>query len=163
MPGWFKKSGSRPSSSSEDDGEESTRESAQALRQGLEDHLKARADLLGLEAREAGEIIARKGVLGVAIAGLVFFAYALLLVASVSLLGRWLENSWPDPFGGIGWQLAAISLGVLHFLIALRLFTRLKRKPGLPLFEYTRAEFQKDREWLQQNKNQSGSANDSSL
>ena len=40
------------------------------------------------------------------------------------------------------------------------LFKRLKRKPDHTLFEYTKAEFEKDRAWLQ--KTQSRKGNDSS-
>ena len=141
MPGWFQTSGS-PRDPSGDEGEESS------FREGLEEHLKARVELLAIEAREASTFAARKGVLGFVIGAFAFFSYALLLTSAVSLLGSWLERSWPDTFDGIGWQMVALFAGVLHFLLAFILFKILKRKPDQALFEYTRAEFQKDRQWL---------------
>ena len=63
-----------------------------------------------------------------------------------------METTWPDTLSGIGWQLVALSVGVPHLLVALTLFKKLKRKPDQPLFEYTRTEFQKDREWLKKRK-----------
>jgi uncharacterized membrane protein YqjE len=152
MPGWFNKSGSQRDPSNDEGAEGSARDSSQAFRDGLEDHLKARAELFGIEAREAGNVVARKGVLGLVVAALLFFSYALLLSATVSLLGRWLETTWPDTLSGIGWQLVALSVGVPHLLVALTLFKKLKRKPDQPLFEYTRTEFQKDRKWLKKRK-----------
>jgi uncharacterized membrane protein YqjE len=147
MPGWFHKSGSQRPPSGEGSEDGSARESAKVLRDGLRDHLHARAELLGIEAREASEVVAHKGTLGIAAVALLFFAYALLLLALISLLGLWVE-SWSENFAGFGWQLAAIGAGSIHFLIALILIKKLKRKPAQPLFEYSRAEFHKDRAWL---------------
>ncbi|NIP91979.1 MAG: hypothetical protein GWO24_00260, partial [Akkermansiaceae bacterium] len=93
---------------------------------------------------------------------LAFLAYALLLTAAVSLLGRWLASIWPGVLGGSGWQLAAIIAALLHLLLACLLFNKLKRKPVPRLFEFTRAEFRKDREWLKPTQNPPGSESDSS-
>ena len=138
------------------------RDSAAEFRRGLEEHLRARAELLGIESREAAAFFARKSVLGLAAAGVTFSCYSLFLVATVSLLGRWLEGTWPRPFEGIGWQVVALSFAALHLPLAFVLFSRLKRKSTAPLFEYTRAEFQKDRQWLDQNQNRSSSESDNS-
>ena len=75
-------------------------------------------------------------------------------------LGRWVE-SLSSQFSGLGWQLTALAAGFLHFLVALALFRKLKQKQELNLFEFTRAEFNKDREWLNQNKT-SANENESS-
>ena len=112
------------------------------------------------KAKEAGEVIARRSILGIVAGVAVFFAYALLLVASVALIGRWLDGALPETWAGSGWAIAAIIFGVLHAVLALLLFQKLKLKLPTPLFEYTRAEFQKDSEWLQTNN--SGNENDSS-
>jgi len=132
-----------------------------SLAASLAAHLQARAELLTIEAREAGQMAARKGIFGVLIIALLFFSYTLVLTGAVSLFGGWLEATWPKACKGIGWQLSALAAGALHFLLALILFTKLKRKPGQALFEYTRAEFQKDRAWLNRSKN-SASENESS-
>ncbi|NRB28374.1 MAG: phage holin family protein, partial [Roseibacillus sp.] len=107
-----------------------------------------------------GEAVARKGSLAIAAVVFLFFAYALVLVTVVSLLGRWVE-SLSSQFSGLGWQLTALAAGFLHFLVALALFRKLKQKQELNLFEFTRAEFNKDREWLNQNKT-SANENESS-
>lgn len=151
MPGSFQNADPRPPSAAEEDDDVSARERAWEFRRRLDEHLKARAELLSIETREAGSFVARKGLLGLAALVLVFFAYALLLAAAVSLCGQWLEHAWPGACRGRGWQFAAIAAALLHLLLAFLLVTRLKRKPVHPFFEYTRAEFRKDRQWLQKN------------
>ena len=160
MPGWFPKSGSSPGPSPKSDKQGSAGESAQQFREGLGDHLKARAELLAIETREAGEVVARKGSLALVAATLLFFGYALILVTVVFLLGEWVE-SLSDQLSGWGWQLTALTIGFLHFLFALALFRKLKRNRDLTLFEFTRAELNKDREWLNKSKN-SANENESS-
>jgi uncharacterized membrane protein YqjE len=145
-----------PGSSRDPDGDDQA-----SLAASLADHLKARAELLAIEAREASQVAAQKGIFGVLIVVLLFFSYTLVLTGAVSLLGGWLEAIWPRACKGIGWQLTALAAGALHFLLALILFSKLKRKPEQALFEYTRAEFQKDRAWLNRSKT-SASENESS-
>ena len=84
-------------------------------------------------------------------ATLLFFGYALILVTVVFLLGEWVE-SLSDQLSGWGWQLTALTIGFLHFLFALALFRKLKQSRELTLFEFTRAELNKDREWLNKSK-----------
>ena len=151
MPGWFPKSGSSPGPPPKSDKQGSAGESTQQFREGLGDHLKARAELLAIETREAGEVLARKGSLALVAATLLFFGYALILVTVVFLLGEWVE-SLSDQLSGWGWQLTALTIGFLHFLFALALFRKLKQSRELTLFEFTRAELNKDREWLNKSK-----------
>ena len=87
MPGWFPKSGSSPGPPPKSDKQGSPGESTQQFREGLGDHLKARAELLAIETREAGEVLARKGSLALVAATLLFFGYALILVSVVFLPG----------------------------------------------------------------------------
>jgi uncharacterized membrane protein YqjE len=150
MTSWFKSAASRRSSANEPRDDDSVRESAERFRHEFEEHLKARAELLGIELREAGGFAARKSALGLLLAALLVSAYGLLLTAAVSLLGQWLASAWPDTFGAVGWQLVAVLFGVLHLLLARLIFMNLKRIPARPLFEYTRAELRKDRAWLKQ-------------
>ena len=160
MPGWFDKSSS--SSEAPDGSEEQSpaSESSHQFREGLGDHLKARAELLALEASEAREILIRRGSLMVAATILLVFAYALVLVTVISLLGRWVE-SLCSQLNGLGWQITALVAGFLHLTLSLLLFRRLKRKQELNLFEFTRAEIKKDGEWLNQGK-KSSNENESS-
>ncbi len=147
MPGWFPKSGSTSGPPPADDGQDAAGESARQFREGLGDHLKARAELLAIETREAGEFVARKGSLALVAATLLFFGYALVLTTVVVLLGGWLE-SLTDQLSGWGWQVAALGIGFLHLVFALALFRKLKLAREPTLFEFTRAELNKDREWL---------------
>ena len=48
----------------------------------------------------------------------------------------------------MGWQLSAIAAGLLHVILSLGMFRKLKRYKNLSLFEFTRAEFTKDGEWI---------------
>ncbi len=160
MPGWFPKSGSSPDPLRESDKEGASGESAQQFRDGLGDHLKARAELLAIETREAGEVVARKGSLALITATFLFFGYALVLATVISLVGEWME-SLSEHLSGRGWQLTALATGFLHFLFALAVFRKLKRNRDLTLFEFTRAELNKDREWLNKSKN-SANENESS-
>ena len=78
-----------------------------------------------------------------------FFAYGLILCAAVSLAGGWLEARFPKQFSTIGWECAALLAGLLHIALAFGLLFLLRRKPAAPLFDVTRQEFQKDRQWIQ--------------
>ncbi len=149
MPGWFHSAG--PSDSTAGDGNgDSPAESAHQFREGLGNHLKARAELLALEAGEAGEIVAQKGILGLLTTAFFLFAHALVLCAVISLLGRWTSHATGELFG---WELPALLIGIIHLFVALALLRKLKKKPEQALFEYTRAEFRKDHAWLDQDKN----------
>lgn len=130
--------------------EETARETAAEFRHNLEEHLQARAELFSLEAREAGEWIASRGVLAVLALLLGLVAYGLLLVALIALFGSWLEGAWPAIGANRGWQVVALAAGVGHLLGALVLLRHLKNTTTKPnFFEFTRSEFHKDREWLQ--------------
>ena len=112
MPGWFPKSGA-PANNPPDSAPPSENDkasaiaAAQALAKEFGEHLRIRSELFGIEAREAGEVAARKGTLAVVAIVLLFFAYALLLVALIALLGRWV-SSWSASLEGLGWAIVAI-------------------------------------------------------
>ena len=161
MPGWFDKSGSSSEAPTEDEEQSPARKSSHQFREGLGDHLKARAELLAVEASEARELLVRRGSLAVAATILLVFAYALVLITVISLLGRWVE-SLSSQLNGLGWQITALVAGFLHLTLSLLLFRKLKRKQELNLFEFTRAEIKKDGKWLNQGKNSSNENESSS-
>ena len=115
--------------------------------EGLGEHIRARGELLAIEAREASETLAKRGSLAVAAIAVLGIGYSLILVACVALLGRWID-SLSSNFSGMGWQLSAIAAGLLHVILSLGMFRKLKRYKNLSLFEFTRAEFTKDGEWI---------------
>lgn len=126
----------------------SIRDTMASFAQGLQQYLLARGELLSIESREAGRHATRKAILGVALACAAIFAYGLFLCAAVSLVGGWIETRFSPRFDQIGWQCVALAAGLLHVLLALVLLHLLRRKPVEPLFDVTRREFQKDRQWL---------------
>ncbi len=99
---------------------------------------------------ESGEAIGT-GVkkLALAIIGVValFFAWCLLMSGVVGAIASSPALNW--------WQ-AALIVGGVHMLAAIVLFLVAKSEAPAP-FPITRAEFEKDREWLNQLKNQSKS------
>ena len=101
---------------------------------------------------ESGEAIGT-GVkkLALVIIGVValFFAWCLFMGGVVGAIASSPALSW--------WQ-AAFIVGGGHLLVALVAFLVAKSKASDP-FPITRAEFEKDREWLNQLKNQSKSQN----
>ncbi len=125
------------------------RKTLSSMGQGLQQYLEARGELFAIESREAGRHATRKGILGVALVVAAFFAYGLILCAAVSLAGGWLEARFPKQFSTIGWECAALLAGLLHIALAFGLLFLLRRKPAAPLFDVTRQEFQKDRQWIQ--------------
>ena len=158
MPDGFDGSGSSPDSSPEDSGRQSGKD---RFLEGLAEHIKARGELLAIEAREAREALGRQGALASATGAIIVIGYGLILIAGISLLGRWLESLVPS-LSGIGWQLSALAAGLVHLVLALLLFRKLKQQRDLNLFEFTRAEFNKDGQWLNQVKKNSSTNENSS-
>lgn len=131
------------------------------FREGLIEHLKARGQLLLIEAQEARESLGRRSFLAFTASIILIIGYGLILISGISLLGRWLEDIFPV-LSGMGWQVCASVAGLVHLGLALLLFRKLKRQGDLNLFEFTRAEFNKDGEWLNQIKRTSSSNEKSS-
>lgn len=151
MPEGFDGSGSSADSSAPESGDHCE---DHRIRQGLGEHLKARGELLALEAREASEALARRGTCAIAAILLLGIGYGLFLVAGVFLLGRWIDHLFSS-LSGYGWQVSAVAAGLGHLILSLGLFRRLKRQRNLNLFQFTRAEFNKDGKWLNQVSNTS--------
>ena len=130
------------------DGPPGVRATFTSFADGLRQYVAARGELLTIESREAARVAARKGALAAVIGTSIFAAYALLLVAAVSVTGHWLHDLLPGKWSQFGWQTAALLAGLLHLAIAAGCFRALRRPPRQALFEVTRSELQKDRQWL---------------
>ncbi|GHC62460.1 phage holin family protein [Roseibacillus persicicus] len=115
---------------------------------GLAAYLRTRLQLVSLETQEA--LAHLQGKLGpVLVAGISAISiYFLVLAALVSLLGKLLGLLGDHPL--LGWEVAALLLAGLHIVIIFAMKKALTRKPPAPLFEYTRAELERDREWIQE-------------
>ena len=101
--------------------------------------LATRLALIELEAKVAGKEAARRGSSLAAAAGCILFAWALLLAGGVS----WISKSIECP-----WDQVAVGLAVLHLLAGI-ILARLAKPSAATAFPVTRAEFKKDREWIE--------------
>jgi len=105
--------------------------------------VSARLDMIRIEAKSASSAAAgRLALLLVALFGL-FSAWVLALAASVGAIAA--STSWE-------WYHVAFASAGAHLIIGVILLLVLKsgKKAGFPV---TRAEFEKDREWLERQKN----------
>ena len=125
-------------------------EPSPSLPQGLVGYLRTRIQLVSIETREAGEHLQRKLLPIILVAVCALGTYLLLLAALVSLLGKVLKMMGEHLL--LGWETAAFLVAGLHIVIIFAMKKKLTSKPNAPLFEYSRAELERDREWLQENK-----------
>lgn len=127
------------------------KEELASLTNSLKSYLGARAELLSIEAKEAAGILGKKAGLGGLTAFLLIFGYLLLLIFGVGVIGQGL-----NPHATIdlkSWVGAALVLAVIHLMTCILLIILQKRtKISTELFEVTRAEFKKDQEWLNNEK-----------
>jgi MFS family permease len=101
--------------------------------------LTSRVALLGLESKEAAKNAARRASLLFALVFCLWFMWALLLAGGIAALAQ--TSGWP-------WYWIAIAAGVIH-IGAATLLARAAKAPQPPAFPVTRAEFQKDHEWIE--------------
>lgn len=108
-------------------------------REALLSLVSSRIGLIRHESRHAAKLAARKTAMLAAMAACLFFAWALLLVGGIALL---------SDATGLKWPLLALAAAALH-IIATVLLARSAKAPAAPVFPATLAEFQKDREWIE--------------
>jgi len=101
--------------------------------------VSSRVALIELESKEAAHHAARRAITLGALAFCVWFMWALLLAGGIAGLAQ--TSGWP-------WYWIAIGAGVIHMGAAI-LLARAAKSPPTPAFPVTRAEFQKDREWIE--------------
>ncbi len=103
------------------------------------DLLASRFTLIELESKDAAKEGARRAGLIAAACGCAVFAWALLLAGGIPLIAG---------LCGCSWSLVALGAAILHLVTGFILISLAKPSAG-PSFPVTRAEFQKDREWIQ--------------
>lgn len=105
----------------------------------LAGYIQARLELFTLETGDAADVIVRR--LAWLILGFFFLilGYGLLLAAGVA----WLANRFNVP-----WWETALILSLIHIVIGWFFLRVGKRKISHLVFDQTRKELQKDREWL---------------
>ena len=117
-------------------------------------YLKGRTELLALEGEEAGRILGRRLAVLIIGIGALIVSYLAFLITVIYLLGQWFEHLGAGLLAS--WAGAALLMTIAHLIIALICF-KTQRKMGKTdqLFEYTRAEWQKDQQWIQNDEKQS--------
>ncbi len=108
-----------------------------SLRESAVEFVSARLELLSLEARDAGQAAARKGVLAALAAGCAIMAWMALVAGIIG----WIAAA------GAPWHFAALGAAVFHLLVA-GIAAALLRRPSAASFPLTKSELIKDREWL---------------
>lgn len=103
------------------------------------DLIATRFALIELESKDAAKDGARRAALIAAASGCALFAWALLLAGGIPLIAG---------ACGCSWSLVALGAAVLHLVAGIILVSLAKPSAGAS-FPITRAEFQKDREWIQ--------------
>lgn len=135
----------RPESNS-DDAPTGLKEELSSFLKDASAHVRIRAELLAIESKEAAHLYGRK--FGLALAGLLLLliGYLLILAGMIGILGAMISGSGVTLANWIG---VAWALSGLH-LIAGFLLLRKSKGSGSddPVFEFTRNELKKDRQWL---------------
>lgn len=99
----------------------------------------SRVALIQLESKDAARGASRRAVLVAAACGCAFAAWMLLLAGGVSIISQ--STGWP-------WDWVAVGLATLHLLVGVVL-AHAAKSADTPAFPATRAEFKKDREWIE--------------
>lgn len=108
-------------------------------REALMNLIATRFALIELESKDAAKDGARRAALIAAACGCAVFTWALLLAGGIPLIAG---------LCGCSWSLVALGAAVLHLAAGVILISSAKPATGAS-FPITRAEFQKDREWIQ--------------
>jgi uncharacterized membrane protein YqjE len=108
-------------------------------REALLTLISSRVALIELEFKEAAADKAKRGIRMVAAVICVFFTWALLLAGGIAAVSN--STGWP-------WYWIAMAAAAAHLLLAV-VFAMAAKSPDHPPFPVTRAEFQKDREWIE--------------
>jgi uncharacterized membrane protein YqjE len=99
----------------------------------------SRVALIELESKDAARRASKRAVLIAVASCCAFAAWMLLLAGGVSIISQ--STGWP-------WNWVAVGLAALHLLVGI-ILAQVARSAGNPTFPATRAEFQKDREWIE--------------
>lgn len=108
-------------------------------REALLTLIASRVSLIQLESKDAAREAARRAAFTVALVAALFFTWALLLAGGIAALAD--ATGWK-------WYWIALGASATHLIAAICL-ARAAKATGPPVFPVTRAEFQKDREWIE--------------
>jgi uncharacterized membrane protein YqjE len=121
------------------------------LRESGSDYLRAKAELASIEAKEATNEAIKRATLGGLLAFVGIFSYILLLATLVGVGSELLEGkmSGLEKFVGT-WPIVTFGLFLVHLLFVFIFLDKLKTSSKKVLFSHTKAEIEKDKQWLQQ-------------
>jgi uncharacterized membrane protein YqjE len=108
-------------------------------REALMSLVATRLTLVELEAKDLSKETVRRGSAFAAAVGCTIFAWALLLAGGISMIAKTTELPWDQ---------IAIATGILHILGGI-ILARLAKPSATTAFPVTRAEFRKDRAWIE--------------
>jgi hypothetical protein len=108
-------------------------------REALMTLVSTRLTLIQLESREVATHVGRRAVRMATAAACAVFGWALLLAGGVALLASSL---------GLPWHWIALAVAAIHLLAAWLIVNSGRSNPP-PAFPLTKAEFLKDREWIE--------------
>ncbi len=117
---------------------------------GITAYLRTRLQLVSIETVEALNHLKEKLLPIVIVLICAVGSYLLILAALVSFFGKVLGLIGKHPL--LGWEFAALIVAGLHIGIIFWMKQKLTIKASGPLFEYSRAELERDREWIQEHK-----------
>jgi hypothetical protein len=99
----------------------------------------SRVALIQLESKDVARGASKRAILIAAACGCAFAAWMLLLAGGVSIISQ--STGWP-------WSWVAVGLAAIHLLVGV-ILAQTAKSAGGDSFPATRAEFQKDREWIE--------------
>ena len=120
-----------------------------SLGHGLAGYLRTRLQLLSIESQEAARHFGQKLIPVVVAITCAMVAYFLLVAMIVSLLGKALGAVTGSIYWG--WEVIALIMALTHIFVLWRMKETLLKPPARPLFEFSRAEIERDRTWIKDN------------
>ena len=114
-------------------------EHIQGLLSSVLGYFHARAELAGIEGKEAAVVYGKVFAFLAAAVALLLFGYVFLWIGLVAVIAH---------LAGVYWGWPTLGVGVLHLLGVVIFGFMAKAKWGQPVFPATLREFKKDQEWL---------------
>ncbi len=129
----------------------SIKDTLEYLKESGGDYIKAKAELASLEAKEAADEGVKRALTGAILAFVALFSYILFLVTLTGVCSKLLEGKLKvvEQYVGI-WPIVTFGLFLLHLLFVFIFLGKLKTLSKKALFTHTKAELEKDKQWLQQ-------------
>lgn len=109
-------------------------------REALMTLIASRITLIQLESKDAARGAVRSVCLILAACGCLFFSWALVLAGGISLIAT---------SANLPWSYITLGVAIVHLLAGSLLARLAVKAPRGAAFPVTRAEFQKDREWIE--------------